>query len=456
MPIGALNSPLSKKGYTTPEMEAIWSESRSLQRILDVESALVKVQASLGVVPAQAASAIAKAAQVTPELVERVEAGKVGNPLVAALDALRAQVPADARGWVHYGATSQDILDTARGLQIHEGIDRLLGLLSTLDEAVSALAVEHADTVMVARTNGQYALPTTLGMRFARWLGELRRAESRLQQVRARAELIQFSGAAGTYASMGAQGEEVSRQLAAELGLVFEEIPWHASRDGITELCCDCALLGQTLAKCAEDLFDMQQSDIAEAHESMDAHSSGSSTMPQKLNPFTTMKISVGARLATNLAAGVLTQPPGSFERDHRQLEVERDAVPQIFVAIDGALVRLINLIPRLSFDRQTLEAKVNAGGVLLVTEAIMMSFAKSIGQERAHDLLQSFAKEHRQSNISLRGFLESQPGLLEELGSVDLESLEDPRNYLGLSRDISMRVGRKNPHEATSGESKQ
>ncbi|MFP7696453.1 lyase family protein [Trueperella sp. LYQ143] len=442
MPIGALNSSLTRKGYLSDEMAEIWGERETIARVVEVESALAAVQGELGIIPARFAAIIVEYAYMTDELVAKISAGKVGNPLVAALDAIRAQIPEEARGFVHYGATSQDILDTARARQILMGMGVLDEKLKELIGRLRQLAGEHAQTLMVARTNGQYALPTTLGMRFARWLRELQRAQARLAQTVERAAMIQFSGAAGTYAATGEQGVRVAQALAQRLGLTFEIVPWHASRDGITELCCNLAILGQSLAKIAEDLFAMQQSDMGEAHEQMDAHSSGSSAMPQKLNPFTTMKVSVNARLAAGLAATVLTAPPGTFERDHRQLEVERDALGQIFTHIDGALTKLLGLFSRLSFDVEKLRDGVKNGGELLMSESVMMVLAPRIGHEAAHDLIQEFAKAQRSEGISLAEYIGQRTDLaLSDSAVADLQEALDPRSYLGLSVDIARGV---------------
>ncbi|MGV0427982.1 lyase family protein [Corynebacterium pyruviciproducens] len=438
MPVGALNSYISKKGYVTWDFEQIWLEPSQVQNIVTVEVTLAQVQAKLGMVPADAAQHIAHYSTISDELVEKVASGKVGNPLVAALDALRSEIPEDYRGWVHFGATSQDILDTARALQIKSSLDWLEQQLSDLDACISKLAEAHADTLMVARTNGQHALPTTLGMRFARWLAELRRSRRRLADVRPRAQLIQFSGAAGTYASMGELGTDVAKNMAKELDLTYEPIPWHASRDSITELCYSLAIYGQTLAKIAEDLFDMQRTDFMEARETMDAHASGSSTMPQKLNPFTTMKISVGARLAAGLAATVLTQPPGSFERDHRQLEVERDALPQIFIAVEGAASKLLRLLPKLTFNTESLAKAAEKEGVLLLTESLMMHLAPVLGQEGAHQLLQDFAAENRAHGTGIKEFLAAHPDVVEKAGDLDWDWITRPESYLGLSERIA------------------
>lgn len=446
MAFGAFESALSRKGYVRPEMAELWSERTTVQCWFDVEAALARVQSRLGMVPPDAADSISAAARVTDELVELIESGRAGNPLIAGLDAMRSAVPEAARGWIHFGATSQDILDTGRALQIGGSLDEVQAQLVLLDQAVSALAAAHADTVMVVRTNGQDAVPTTLGMRFARWLAELRRAADRLSQTRERTLVSQFSGAGGTYASMGATGLDVAREVSQELGLGFELVPWHASRDAITELLTNLAIYAQTLAKIAEDLFDMQRSDIAEAVEALDPHSSGSSTMPQKRNPFATMKISVAARIAAAAAAGVLTQPPGSFERDHRQLEVERDALPRVFVAVDGAATKLLGLLQRLTFNTERLRANATREGVLVLTEGIMMEFAPRIGHQVAHDLMQEFSAEYRTNGTTLTDFVTARPELARQLQGIDLHTLQEPESYLGLSAQIARTVA-NSPH---------
>lgn len=443
MAFGVMESALSKKGYVTASMERLWAESATVQGWFDVEAALAATQADLGVIPAAAAVDIARAARVTDELMDRITGGQAGNSLVMGLDALRANTPEASRAWVHFGATTQDILDTGRSLQIKRSLDLIVDELDELTSAVGDLAEAHAATLMVARTNGQHAVPTTLGMRMARWLAELRRSRARLDAVRDRALMVQFSGAAGTYASMGEVKTRVAEGVASRLGLVFEPIPWHASRDGLVELCCTLAIYGQSLAKIAEDLFDMQRTDLSEAAEALDPHLSGSSTMPQKRNPFATMKISVAARMAAGAAATVLMQPPGSYERDHRQLEVERDALPRIFAAVEGATAKLIGLLPRLSFDTERLAANAAAEGVLLVSEGIMMALAPHVGHEAAHDLLQEFSAEHRANGVSLSEFIAARPAVADAVSTVDLVAISLPESYTGLSEEISIAAAR-------------
>lgn len=441
MPFGIFDSNITKKGYVTSRIDEIWSERATVQGWYDVESALALTQAELRLIPGKAAQEIAEAATVSDDLITKIASGQAGNPFALGLDALRAQTPKTARPWVHFGATTQDILDTGRATQVRASLDLVIGHVEELLAALADLAEEHSDTLMTSRTNGQHAIPTTLGMRVVRWIAELRRTHERLIDVKPRALLSQFSGAGGTYASMGESKLAVPKGVSEKLGLSFEVVPWHASRDSITELCCSLAIYGQTLAKIAEDLYDMQRTDIAEAIESMDPHLSGSSTMPQKRNPFATMKISAAARIAAAGAAGVLTQPPGSFERDHRQLELERDTLPRVFAAIEGAGAKLIGLLPRIQFDTAALDRNVRTEGVLVVSEGIMMALAPYIGHESAHDLIQAFAGEHRATGISLSAFISKRGDVAEAITEVDLIAISQPESYTGMSGEISRQI---------------
>lgn len=452
MPFSTFDNPITSSGYITPAMAEAWSVRASVRAWYEVEAALAAAEADAGMIPREAAEAIGAAVEPSDEVIAAISAGASGNPFTRGLDALRGSLPEHASRWVHYGATTQDIMDTARALQIRESLGLVQDELGELERALVHGAHEQAGTVMVARTNGQFALPTTLGYRYARWAESVRRSRRRLDETTPRATVAQFSGAAGTYASMGERGSQVARGVAAELGLPFAEVAWHAERDTITELCATLAIAGQTLAKIAEDLFDMQRSDFAEAAEEMDVHFSGSSTMPQKRNPFDTMKISVAARVAAGSAATVLTQPPSSLERDHRALEVDRDAVPRIFAAVHGAAAKLVHLLAALRFDTERLYANAAAEGVLTVTEGIMMAFAPRIGHGRAHDVVQEFATEHRRSGVGLEEFVanygpfggdgtKGQETLAEQLAGIDLEAIQRPESYTGQAERIAREI---------------
>ena len=447
MAFGAFDSQITRRGYVTEAMDTIWSERSTVQSWYDVEAALARVQTKLGMIPEGTGTRITQQAKATDAVMERIFSGTAGNPFALGLDCLRQTLDETTRRWVHFGATTQDILDTARNLQIRDSLDLIDSCTNDLLKITRLLADRHAETIMVARTNGQHAVPTTLGMRFARWTADLERSRERMTQTRHRCLLVQFSGAAGTYASMGPHGATVATEIARDLGLTCELIAWHASRDALTELSCNLAIHAQVLAKIAEDLYNMQRTDLREAAEALDPHLSGSSTMPQKRNPFSTMKITAAARMAAGAAATVLTNPPGDFERDHRQLEVERDAVPRILAAVDGAGQKLLTLLNALDFNVDQLAANAHREGILLVSEGIMMELAPRLGHEEAHDLLQEFSAAHRADGTSLRDFIGTHPHVAEKLSGLDLDELSDPYRYTGLSAKLSHLVAEDRPH---------
>lgn len=441
MGTGSINSELYKRGYTSPEMETIWDEKHVIQAILDVEAAFSETQSNLGMIPKEAAQSIRKAAVCSPELEQKALNGDIGNPLVASLDALRSQVPKDAVGWVHFGATTQDILDTARATQIKQSNNLIGKSLNDLISKTTSLSHKYAKTLMVARTNGKHALPTTLGMRFARWNESLKRARNSFNECRPRCEMIQFSGAVGTYASMGKYKTKVAESLAKQLGLTFEVIPWHSSRESITELCCDLAIIAQVIDKIAQDLFDMQTTDLSEAREIANAHASGSSTMPQKVNPFSTMRLTVNARLCEGLASSVLLAPTPTFERDFRHTEIERNAVPQIYISAHACITKLNQLLDRMVFDENAMMENLKHEGPLLLTEHIMMELASHIGQEKAHDILQAYAKEYRENHIKIQDYLSNDPDTKALVKDIDWDNVLDPKSYIGLSAYLSENI---------------
>lgn len=439
MAISLVDSVLTRGNFSTPEMRELWGEKATVQSWFDVEVGLAKAQAKLGTIPAEAAEAIERAATVTDERIADIGSKGAGHPLVLALDNLRSHVSDVGKPWVHYGATTQDILDTGRVLQIRQGLDLIDEAIEKLDELISKFTTEHADTVMAQRTNGQLAVPGTLGLRGARWLAELRRGRERLTQERERVLCVQFSGAAGTYASFGEAEDAYSKGLAEQLDLRFDPVTWHSSRDSYTALMAMLAVLARSASKVADDLFDMQRTDIGEAAEVLDMHTSGSTTMPQKRNPFATMSVSNNARLAIGSAVTLMVQPPDLLERDPRQFEVERDVLPRVFTYVHKALVDLADVLPRIQVNKERMAANARQEGPLIVTEGIMMKLAPVLGHEVAHDLLQEFAKEWRDSGIDLSDFVKKHPELDEQLQDIDLDKLAEPDWYTGISSRIAL-----------------
>lgn len=444
MAISLTDSVLTQYNFTTPEMRELWSEKSTVQSWFNVEVALAKAQAEMGVIPPEAAHAIEEGAVVTDDRIAEIGSKGAGHPLVLALDNLRAHLSEVGKPWVHYGATTQDILDTARVLMIRQALDLIDSALEDLDTAISAFTLDHADTLIAQRTNGQLAVPGTLGLRGARWLAELRRGRDRIRDERLRILCVQFSGAAGTYASFGEAEESYAIGLAKQLNLRFDIVSWHSSRDSYVALVALLGVIARTLSKISDDLFDMQRTDIGEAFERLDMHTSGSTTMPQKRNPFATLQVTENARLAVGAAVTLMVQPPDLLERDPRQFEIERDVLPRVFTFVHKALVDLANLLPRIEVDKERMAQNARAEGPLIVTEGIMMKLAPVLGHEVAHDLLQDFSREWRASGVGLPEFIERYPDLNEQLKNLDLEVLSQPDWYTGISERIARETAAK------------
>ena len=272
--------------YGTDAMRAAFGETAWLQRMLDVEAALARAQARLGIVPAEAAAAITAAARA--DALDRAALAaatrNTGYPVVGLVRQLAA-LSGEAGRWTHWGATTQDIMDTALVLQMRDGLALVEADLRATCTALAARAEQHRDTVMAGRTHLQHALPVTFGYKCAVWLSPLLTALERLDQARPRILRLSFGGAAGTLASLGDQGLAVGRELARELALAEADIPWHVSRDGVAEAVCWLGILCGSLAKLATDVMLLMQTEVAEVSEPHVAGRGGSSTMPQKRNP---------------------------------------------------------------------------------------------------------------------------------------------------------------------------
>ena len=267
MPASAFDSFYLRDRYGTPEMRAIWDDRATIQRWLDVEAALAAVQAQLGLVPRSAARAIARAARV--ERIDlramRREFDRTWNPVVPLVNALRTRLPATAGAWVHWGATSKNVIDTATALQIRASYDLLLRQQGKVERALARLAARHRDTLMAGRTHGQHALPVTFGWKCAVWLDELMRQRERLEASRARVLVGEWGGAVGTHAALGRRGLRVERRLMQRLGLGVPRLPAKTAGDRFAEFFLLLALVSATLGKIAQNLYNLQLTDVDEA-----------------------------------------------------------------------------------------------------------------------------------------------------------------------------------------------
>ncbi|WP_116359190.1 3-carboxy-cis,cis-muconate cycloisomerase [Cupriavidus taiwanensis] len=428
----------------TPATLEIFSDSGMVQRMLAVEAALARAEARCGVIPAAAASVITEVC-ADPAVIDlatlaqhAVAAGNLAIPFVRQLTAAVAARDADAARFVHWGATSQDILDTALVLQLGDALPALQADLLALGHACAALAQDHRDTPMVARTWLQHALPTTFGLKAAGWLDALRRDLARLDAAQRHAGALQFGGAAGTLASLGASAPAVARELAAELRLDLPALPWHAQRDRLVEVATSLGMLTGTLGKIARDLSLMMQTEVAEAAEPSGPGRGGSSTMPHKRNPVGCAAVLSAAVRMPQLVATMLAGMVQEHERALGGWQAEWDTLPQIVTLAAGALRQMVEVAAGLQVDTARMRANLDLTHGLILGEAAMLELGSRIGRLEAHHVVEQASRRAVSNQSTLREALAqtlgdnpAHAGLLDDAA---LDRLADPANYAGQS----------------------
>jgi 3-carboxy-cis,cis-muconate cycloisomerase len=449
MTIGMLQSTVFGDLFGTAAMREVFGEPRLFRNCAMVEAALARAQARLGIIPQEAAAAISQAVEAivagsAPLDFERLkrETANVGFPILPLVRQL-AERAGDAGRWLHWGATTQDIMDSAVVLQIRDGLGLIEADLTTLRGHLAALAKQHRNTPMAGRTFFQQALPVTFGYKAAVWLSAFDRHAGRLAEIRNRVLQVQFGGAVGTLASLGT-GEEAMRatgELARELGLGEPAITWHVARDTIAETVNFLALLGGSMAKIADDVMLMSATEFGEAGEPFVSGRGASSTMPQKRNPISCGLIIAAARALRQQAGLALDAMVNSFERNAAAWHLEWIAVPEAFGYAAGALHQSVFLAGGLIVDAAGMEKNLGLTHGLIVAEAVMMGLAPLLGRNEAHDLVYDACRAAIESGRPLYDVLLETPEVAGSLGDAKLRALTDPANYLGAGQTMVDRV---------------
>lgn len=442
MPVNPADSAIYGTLFGSDAMRAVFDDHAGLRRMLQVEAALARVQARLGLIPADAATAIADAA-ARVELDDAALAASVRNvgyPVVGLVAAL-AREAGDAGRWTHWGATTQDILDTALALQLRDALTLLRAEIAGAARGLADLAERHRSTVMPGRTHLQHALPITFGLKCAVWLMPLLTHLQRIDEFRPRVEVVQFGGAAGTLASLGAAGIAVMEGLADELGLRAPLAPWHVARDGVAEAVSFCGLLCGSLAKIATDVVLLAQTEVAEAAEPHAEGRGGSSTMPQKRNPIASEYIIAAARTVQALVPLMQGAMAGDQERATGPWQAEALALPQAFVLTHGAAVAARGLAEGLVVDVGRMRRNLDATNGLIVAEAVMMGLAPQLGRAAAHDVVRHASDAALAEGIPLTAALQREPAVTAKLDAAAIARLTDPVNYLGSAAAFIDRV---------------
>ncbi|VXB87875.1 3-carboxy-cis,cis-muconate cycloisomerase [Burkholderia sp. 8Y] len=416
---------------------AVWSPRATVQAMLDVEAALARASAQTGVIPASAVDAIVAACDAdnidaAALMAGAAAGGNLAIPLVKQLTAVVKARDAEAAKYVHWGATSQDVIDTGVVLQLRAALDLLDADLQTLAHALADQADKHRATPMIGRTWLQQALPITLGLKFAQWLDAVTRHRARLADLRERALVLQFGGAAGTLASLRDEALPTARALADDLRLALPALPWHTQRDRIAEAASFLGMLTGTLGKIARDISLMMQTELGEVAEPSAAGKGGSSTMPHKRNPVGCAAVLTAATRAPNLVATIFAGMVQEHERALGGWQAEWEAFPDLARLTAGALANVKDIVPGLEVNVGRLSANLNATNGLVLGEAVMLALGDAIGRLDAHKLVEGASKAAVASGQSLFNVLSANKTVSAHLSPERLEQLLDPANYVG------------------------
>jgi adenylosuccinate lyase len=443
MPSHALDSAFFKDLYGSAAMRAVFDDDALLQKWLDVEAALARAEAALGIVPAAAAAEITRQADSArfDKAMLKKEIDRTAHPLVAVIWQLSAQCAGDAGRYVHWGATTQDIMDTALVLQCKDAYPLLEATLHEVIDAAVRLAQAHHATLMAGRTHGQHALPITFGFKAAVWVAELRRHIERLDACKPRLLVGQLAGAAGTLASIGDQGFAVQAAFMAALGLGTPDIAWHTARDSFAEFAAVLGMITATCGKIAHEIIDLQKTETAEVEEPFEMGKVGSSTMPQKRNPMLCEAILTMARLARADVTSALDAMLHEHERDWSSVQMDWKTIPELCILAHGALALTARVLSGLHVYPQAMLRNVQASGGLMLAERVMLALGQQIGRQDAHDVVYAVAMRAFEQHASFAALLKAEPLVRAHLSADVIDALLDPAQYTGLASAMALRV---------------
>jgi 3-carboxy-cis,cis-muconate cycloisomerase len=437
---GPLTSPLLGPLFASAAMRAIVADEARLQRMLHVEAALARAEAAEGVIPLAAVAPIAAACTASgfdlAALGEAaVAAGNVAIPLVKALTADVGTRDAVAARYVHWGATSQDIIDTAQVLELRAAIDALALDLERAIAGFARLAGRHRATAMAGRTWLQHALPIPFGLKLAGYAAALGRSRDRLARLRREALVLQFGGAAGTLAALDDKGLAVAVALGADLGLAVPDAPWHGHRDRLAEVAMVLAILAGTCGKIARDVTLLMQTDVAEAFEPAAPGRGGSSSMPQKRNPVGTTFALAAATMAPGLAATILAAEVGEHERAVGAWQAEWPTFPALLLIVSGALAAVAEIACGLEVDAVRMRENLEATGGQIMAEAVSVALARHVGKQQAHRILAEASARAAAERRHLADILAADSRVTAHLATDELTHLFDPLAYQGVAQ---------------------
>jgi 3-carboxy-cis,cis-muconate cycloisomerase len=425
--------------FRSDELERVFSDTEYLQSLLHFEAALARAEFRAGVIPESAARTIATRCQADLFDQKAIAAGAAlaGNlaiPVIKQLTELVAEQDKEAAHFVHWGATSQDAIDTAMILQLRRAFEFIDRDLCTIIETLGALAETHRHTILVARTWMQQAIPITFGFIVAGWLDAILRHRTRIQELGTHALVLQFGGAVGTLAALGDRGPAAAEALAGDLHLPLPTAPWHSHRDRLAEVATTLGLCCGTLAKIARDISLHAQTEIAELSEPVTRGRSGSSTMPHKHNPLTCAVVLAAGQRVPHLVSTMLGAMVHEYQRGLGGWHAEWETLPEIVRLTGGALHHLAAMLPNLEVHTDRMQQNLEATSGLIFAEAITFALAKQLGKPAAHQLVETACQKAIAEKRHLKDVLRAEPSLHAHVAPAELDSLFDAGKYLGSS----------------------
>jgi len=439
----ALDSAIFCDIFSTPQMRQIFSDEARTAYCLEIEAALARAQARLRIIPEHAAREIVRQCRIENIDFARLkkQTERIGYPILGIVQQI-VDLCADGLGeWCHWGATTQDITDTAAILQVRAALQLVEKEIDAIAGALADLSRRYRDTPMAGRSNLQQAVPLTFGFKTAALLAAMQRHRERLAQLRPRVLVGEFGGAVGTLASLGGDGLKLQAELMRELGLGQPDIAWHTVRDRIGEVACFLGLLTGTLGKVSMDVKLLMQTEVAEVCEPFHEGRGSSSTMPQKRNPISCLYIHATTALVRQQVAALLEAAVADHERSTGPWQIEWIALPEIFLLASGALAQTRLMLFGLEVDADRMRANLDLTRGTIVSEAVMMGLGPYLGRQRAHDLVYDICRKVAASGEPLVEVLARDGDVSRHLTRAQLEKMCDPAAYLGLAGEMVDKV---------------
>jgi 3-carboxy-cis,cis-muconate cycloisomerase len=426
--------------FTARDMREVFCDQGRVQAMLDFEAALARAEAHVGLIPQTAVAPIEAACRAGhydfAALGEAIAtAGNSAIPLVKALGKQIATSDAEAERYVHLGATSQDVMDTGLVLQLRRALELIESDLAQLGETLSTQARRYVATPLAGRTWLQHATPVTLGMKIAGWLGAVTRSRQRLQELKPRLLVLQFGGASGTLAALGAQALPIADALATELRLTLPDQPWHTQRDRLVEFGSVLGLIAGSLGKLGRDISLLMQTEAGEVFEPSAPGKGGSSTMPHKRNPVGAAVLIGAATRVPGLLSTLFSAMPQEHERSLGLWHAEWETLPEICCLVSGSLKQALLVADGLEVDAERMARNLDLTQGLVLAEAVSIVLAQRVGRDTAHHLLEQCCKRAVAEQRHLRAVLGDEPQVTAELSAAELDHLLDPAQYLGQAR---------------------